>query len=91
MSFILNSENGYVADLASNMGYGEMTAYVEHAPGAQVLKDFFDQGWTDDPEGCVQDIAFLLSRPNVEDNIFHTLQALAKNLGKVKEVAIVSQ
>lgn len=90
MSYQLYDANGFVDDLASNMGLEETALFVDKSAGVLDLKAFFDKGVTTDPKRVIDDISFILGKP-MPNSVKSTLRNLQANLQKVVEVAIIHQ
>lgn len=91
MSHALYSEDGYVGDVATNMGLAQMAAFIVQQLGYPVLKQFMHEGMTEEPAAAVQELEHLLETKKPSESVKETLQELLTNLRKVQEIAIISQ
>lgn len=90
MSYVLYSEDGFVDDIGTNTGVVAMSKYIIDYPGVPALKQFVQEGVTEDPQAVVQELEFLLNAKKSKD-IQEILQDLLECMRKIKEIAIISQ
>jgi hypothetical protein len=90
MSYFLVSENGYVGDVASINGYAEMCTVVRTIKPYGHLAEFLNDGQTRDIQEVIRDIEDIVSHITIQ-SVRNTLEELKGNLGKVTELAIITQ
>lgn len=90
MSFFLVSEGGYVGELASINGFMEMVAIVKSIKPYGYLADFVNDGQTTDISEVINEIDQVIPEVTMQ-SVKSTLEELKLNLGKAKEIAIISQ
>ena len=93
MSYYLYDEDGYVGDLASIEGYGELTDTIQKGNYPQ-LKSLVQKGMTLAPGKVHQELKALLisgrlSDKSVRDTVFNMQKLMAKEIQK--EIVIVGE
>lgn len=91
MGYCLYSEDGYVQDVASIVGWWDLCQFVK-ANGGRAIKAFVSKGETANIAGVLKDIDALLPKATDQD-VRVVLGGLKKGLSKIKrkEIAIISE
>lgn len=89
MSYAIYSEAGYVDEFCTAVGLEQMAGFIERTPGIPDLKLFMEKGYTSEPANCAKEIDFVIAKASGE--VKSSLQHLFDSLGKIEEVAIISQ
>jgi hypothetical protein len=90
MSYIICDVNGYVSELANIHTYALAIKFIDSFAGVAPLKNFIDEGKTEDMEGTLKALNSIMPYAT-DEAVKLTLNNMKEGLEKSKEVAIISQ